>query len=94
MSVYLLERGATLASNVLSWGHVTLFSPNSMNCSKQVAYFPSYLLSGRSKHIRRAFKACMSISSKGLDVLTELGVQQPSPDDFPTGLQLASYSLP
>lgn len=43
MSVCLFERGATLASNVLSWGHVTLFSPNSMNCSTQVSQYPYYL---------------------------------------------------
>merc|ERR1712130_917798 len=64
MSVSLFERGATLASNVLSWGHVTLFSPNSMNCSKQ-----------------------------GLEVLTELGVEQPSPEEFPTGLQYFNQYL-
>jgi len=31
--VTLVEKGPTLCSNVLRWGHVTLFSPNSMNIS-------------------------------------------------------------
>ena len=30
----LIERGWELSSNVLSWGHVTLFSPNRLNFSK------------------------------------------------------------
>ena len=29
----LIERGPELGSNVLSWGHVTLFSPNRINMS-------------------------------------------------------------
>ena len=29
----LIERGAELGSNVLSWGHVELFSPNRLNIS-------------------------------------------------------------
>ena len=32
--VTLIERGPQLFSNVLSWGHVTLFSPNKLNFSK------------------------------------------------------------
>ena len=31
--VTLIERGSELCSNVLSWGHVTLFSPNRLNMS-------------------------------------------------------------
>ena len=31
--VTLIERGPELGANVLSWGHVELFSPNGMNMS-------------------------------------------------------------
>ena len=31
-----VEQGPRLAASVLSWGHVTLFSNNSLNCSAQV----------------------------------------------------------
>ena len=33
--VTLIERGPELCSNVLSWGHVLLFSPNRINMSTQ-----------------------------------------------------------
>lgn len=33
-SVEIFEKGATIASNILNWGHVTLFSPWEMNHSK------------------------------------------------------------
>jgi len=35
VAVDVVEQGPRLAASVLSWGHVTLFSNNSLNCSAQ-----------------------------------------------------------
>ena len=41
-----VEQGPRLASGVLSWGHVTLFSNNSLNCSAQVGELQGTTLQG------------------------------------------------